>query len=457
MNVWNRPILALALLWLGVQTSEATNLDTLRLDMGTAVREALSHNAAVTTADLEVTRTQYNRYKAYGALLPQTSLSASYGYTLKKQRVYFGSGDDAKPNPMSSFFPDEGIEMGQRHNIQAGVQASMPLVMPQLWASLKLEDELVATAIEAARASRVGMVSQVRKAYIGALLAKEAAMVLRQSYEQLRQTERDIDMKLKKGLVAEYDLVRMQAQVQNLLPEVLRAEEAERLSLRKLAVLMNLPLDKPISPTERLEQYERIVELRLLSSETDFRLEGNTTLRSLDHQGRQLEQALRIKKMAYLPTLAASFSYNYSFANDRLALGNSKRWSPHSMLGLSLSIPIFSGGSKYNDVRATRLQLTQLAQRRVQVERELELAHSSALSEQRSAAEVFLASRGAERSALQGYEIALMRYSTGIGTLLELNDAQVALMKAQLSLKQAIHNYMVATYSLDELEGREQL
>lgn len=347
--------------------------------------------------------------------------------------------------------------MGQKHNLQGGVQASMPLVMPQLWASLKLESDLVAAAIEGARASRVGMVSQVRKAYMGALLAQEAALVLRQSYEQMRQTERDIDMKLKKGLVAEYDLVRMQAQVQNLLPEVLRAEEAVRLSRHKLAVLMNLSPSQPITLTERLEQYERVVELQLLSGMNEPSLSGNTTLRSLDLQGRQLEQSLKIKKMAYLPTLAASFSYSYSFASDRLTLDNGKRWSPHSMVGLSLTVPIFSGGSKYNDIRATRLQLTQLAQRRVQAERELELALSSAQSEQRSAAEVFLASRGAERSAQQGYEIALMRYSTGVGTLLEVNDAQVALLKAQLSLKQAIHSYMVATYSLDELEGREQL
>lgn len=225
----------------------------------------------------------------------------------------------------------------------------------------------------------------------------------------------------------------------------------------KLAVLMNLPINYHIEPTERLEEYERVVEHMLLTDDTPLTLSNNTTLRNLDLQGQQLEQALRIKKMAFLPSLSASFSYNYSFASDQFRLDNHKRWSPHSMIGLSLSIPIFSGGSRYNDVRATRLQIKQLAERRLQAERELSLGLESAKSEQRSAAEVFLASRSAERSALQGYEIALMRYSTGVGTLLELNDAQLSLRQAQLSLKQAIHNYMLATYTLDELEGRESM
>lgn len=431
--------------------------DTLRLGLTEVVEQALKHNANVTSSDMEITRAKYNQQKSFGSLLPLINLSGSYGYTLKKQRVYFGSGNDSKPSPMSRFFPDEGIEMGQKHNIQTGLSATMPLIIPQLWASLRLERQMVESAVESARASRVSMISQVRKAYMGALLAQEAYDVLRQSLEQLRQTEHDIDMKLKKGLVAEYDLVRMQAQVQNLLPEVLRSEQAIRLSRMKLAVLMNLPINYHIEPTERLEEYERVVEHMLLTDDTPLTLNNNTTLRNLDLQGQQLEQALRIKKMAFLPSLSASFSYNYSFASDQFRLDNHKRWSPHSMVGLSLSIPIFSGGSRYNDVRATRLQIKQLAERRLQAERELSLGLESAKSEQRSAAEVFLASRSAERSAQQGYEIALMRYSTGVGTLLELNDAQLSLRQAQLSLKQAIHNYMVATYTLDELEGRESM
>ena len=49
--------------------------------------------------------------------------------------------------------------------------------------------------------------------------------------------------------------------------------------------------------------------------------------------------------------------------------------------------------------------------------------------------------------------IAEVRYKSGAGTLLELNDAETALLQARLNYSQAIYNYMVAVYSLDALKG----
>ena len=47
-----------------------------------------------------------------------------------------------------------------------------------------------------------------------------------------------------------------------------------------------------------------------------------------------------------------------------------------------------------------------------------------------------------------------MRYTSGEGTILELNDAENALLQAKLNYSQAVYNYMVAVFSLDELQGK---
>ena len=77
----------------------------------------------------------------------------------------------------------------------------------------------------------------------------------------------------------------------------------------------------------------------------------------------------------------------------------------------------------------------------------------NSLSAQTNAIEQFVAAKEAVASAEKGYEIAQVRYRTGEGTILELNDADMALLQARLNYSQAIYNYMVAVYSLDELKG----
>lgn len=446
-------IAALAMAWLSPSLSAQEKPDTLSLDMARAIEIAYKQNANVTTSDMEVTRATYNQRKGLSALLPNVNLSGSYGYTLKKQRVYFGGGDDSS-NPFASAFPKEGIEMGQTHNIQAGVQAGVAVLAPQLWASLALDRNAVEQAVEKARASRVEMTSEVRKAYLGALMARDALRVLEESLANAQENHGQIRQKFEQGLVAEYDLIRMDAQVKNLVTEVIRAQQSVRLAEMKLKVLMNIDPDHPIKLKEQLEDYNHVVYGRLLSDDTPLSLEQNSALRTLDLQGDQLEKIIKVKKMAYAPTLSLSFSYNYSFASDQFKLDNNRRWSPHSMIGVSLNIPVFSGGSRYYDLKATRLQLQQLALQRRQTEKELNLGLTNSRSEQRNAASQFVASQEAVRSAQKGYDIAQARYRTGAGTILELNDADLALRQAQLNLNQSIFNYMVASYTLDQLEGR---
>lgn len=449
------PLWVLAL-WVSPTLYAQQPADTLLLRMPDAVEIAFAENAGVTTSQIEVDRATYNRRKGLAGLLPNINASGSYGYTIKKQRVYFGGGDSkgGGSNPFAAAFPKEGIEMGQTHNIQAGVQAGMPLVAPQLWASLALDRTAVEQALEKARASRVEMTAEVRKAYLGVLIAQDALKVFEGSLSNAQENHRQIAQKFAQGLVAEYDVIRMDAQVKNLMPQVIRARQSARLAEMKLKVLMNMEPERPIRLVEQLEDYNNIVYGRLLSDDTPSSLEHNTALRSLDLQGQQLTQALRLKKMAYLPTLSLNFSYNYNFASDQTQFDNRRRWSPHSMVGLSLHLPLFSGGSRYYEVKATRLQINQLALQRRQLEKEINLGLANARGEQRNAASQFVASQEAVRSARKGYEIAQARYHAGNGTLLELNDADLALRQAKLNLNQSIFDYMVATYTLDQLEGR---
>lgn len=434
-----------------VKVGEGASSQPLKLSIEDAVRLALEHSAQVKTSRLAVDQARYEQKKTIGGLYPNVNLSGSYTYMLKKQKVYFG-GDDPS-SPMAGMFPSDGIEMGEKHALQGGIVAGMPIIAPQLWASLELDKQAVALAEEKARSSKIALEAEVRKAYMGILLARESERVLQSNYNNAKTNYDQIVAKWQQGVVAEYDKIRMDAQVKNILPNLVQAREAIRLSEAKLKVLLALDPSVSIEVVEQLGDYQQRVMGAIPEQMGSISLEENSQLRTLDLQGKQLDAALRVKKMAFMPTLSLSFNYMYNFSSDKFRLDNSKRWSPFSTIALSLNVPLFSGFSRQNDVRATRSQIQQLSLQRIDAERQLHLSAMNSLSAQTNAIEQFVAAKEAVASAEKGYEIAQVRYRTGEGTILELNDADMALLQARLNYSQAIYNYMVAVYSLDELKG----
>ena len=117
-----------------------------------ALQIALSENASVKVADMEIERTGYARKGTYASLFPQIDGNASYQRTIEKQVMYMdfdmgggtsggsseGSGSSAGSSAASS---GGGIEVGRWNTWSAGITASMPLVNAQLWKSLKISDQ----------------------------------------------------------------------------------------------------------------------------------------------------------------------------------------------------------------------------------------------------------------------------------------------------------------------------
>ena len=177
-------------------------------------------------------------------------------------------------------------------------------------------------------------------------------------------------------------------------------------------------------------------------------------MRQLAIQAEQLADAVKIQKYAYLPTLSLSFNYSLNaMANDFVF--SEYRWSPYSFVGISLSVPIFSGGQRLNAVRQARVQAQELDVQRVNTERQLKIAIRQYLNQMETAMKSFSSARTAAETAQKAYDIAAKSYDVGRSTLTDLNDAQYALTQSQLGVCQAIYSFVVAKASLENTLGAD--
>jgi outer membrane protein TolC len=318
-----------------------------------------------------------------------------------------------------------------------------------LWSSLKVSALDVELAVEKARSSRQDMVEQVTKAYYSVLLAKESLAVYKSVYDNAVKNNKNVKMRYDVGSVSEYDLISSNVSVQKAEPNVFEAENSVMLTLWQLKALLGVDLDMNVDCAGSLADYESAMTSQI---NMDGTLADNTTMKQFDIQESMLEQSLKLKRAANLPSLAASINYQFTAMDESFALAH-YRWNPSSTAALALSIPIFSGGKRRADINQAKIDLSKIQLQRENTERQLRTAIMSYYSNMQTNLKQYHASSQNIATAKRGYDIAVKRYEVGGGTLLDVDNSQLAYTQAELSRSTSIYEYLINKVSMDKITG----
>lgn len=413
--------------------------DTLFISLDTAIEIALEESNTIKIADLTIKKTGYAKKGSYAALYPNISVSGSYQRTLKKQVMAMEFQGQAME-----------IEVGKWNNVSAGVTASMPLINAELWQSMKLSALDVEIAVEQARSSKISMISQVKKAYYAVLLAKQVYDVYKQVYDNAAKNLERTEQNYNAGKSSEYEYLRAQVNVKNAEPNMYSAMTAIDLAIWQLKAVMGVDLEANIGVVGNIDQYkDEMLAFSIISE--NINLDNNSTLIQLQMQEQQIERTVKMTKYHYIPTLAASFSYNYMAMGDDFKF----KWYPYSVVGLSLNIPIFDGFSTSSNIRQYKAAKNIMQLNREDTERNLKITLKNYENQITTCMKNYAAAESTVEVAQRSYDIAERMYELGKATLLELNDAMIGLVQAQLTMSQAVYSFMVTKSSIEELEGND--
>lgn len=435
-----------------------------------ALEIALSENISVKVADMEIQRTGYAKKGTYASLFPQIDISGAYQRTIKKQVMYMdfdpsalgggqgstgeGSGEGSSEGSAGGAAAmKNGLEVGRWNTWSAGLSASMPLVNAQLWKSIKISGMDVELAVEKARSSRLNTVTQVKNAYYSTLLAKEAFNVYKEVYDNAVKNLEETQKKFDAQKVSEFELIRSKTTVANAIPQVYDAESSVILALWQLKAVMGVDLDLNLDIAGKLDDYSAQM-LYDLNPEDGISLANNSTMRQLAIQAEQLAANIKLQRYANIPTLALGFNFSFNAMTNDFNFSEYK-WTPYSYVGLSLSIPIFAGGKRHNNIRQAKNQYEQLQLSVKDTERQLQIGIRQNLNTMETNMKSYYAAEEAVASAQKAYDIAEKSYQVGRSTLIELNDAQLALTQARLAQSQAVYNFVVAKAQLEQTLGQD--
>lgn len=434
-------VLLLWALCFGAGIHQANAGEVLQLTLDEALKIALSDNPTIKVADQDIELKKVSAKEAWQSLLPTVDLNGTITYTIKTATMNIGGNQVKMGNDASNTW-------------NGALNISLPVYAPAVYRTMKMTQDDIALAAEKSRASRLDLINQVTKAYYQLMLAQDSYAVLQKSYNYSEENYKVVKAKYEQGSVSEYDKISAEVQMRNIKPNVVAAANAVNLAKTQMKVLLGIgDPELEIQIQDNLKNYEQTVHEHDPLQQVS--LEQNTTLRQFSFNQKMLDHSLRIQKSSFIPTLALNYQYQYqALFNQNFQFWN-YNWTPSSTVSLTLSIPLYHADN-FTKMKTTRIQMQQLAENRLNTERQLNMQVQTYLDNMQASNEQMASNKESVAQAEKGLLIAQKRYDVGRGTILELNSSEVALTQAELTYNQAIYDYLTARADLDCLIGNDQ-
>ncbi|MFQ5702394.1 MAG: TolC family protein [Gemmatimonadales bacterium] len=438
-----------------------------------AIQIALASSQTLRDAELDLDVAGHQVREAFASVLPDVSATASYARNLKVQQGFLPAFIFDRNAPRDQLIP---IRFGSDNTWQAGLTASQPLFQMDAFIGLGAAGRFREFQEERVRGTAQDVVTTVRLAYFNALLAGENVRLTQNSVERVRKTLDETRAMNRAGMASDYDVLRLQVQLGNLEPNLRRARFDLAANKRTLLVEMGIDPELPIELEGRLNEIdlddvshnsaENSALLRVsgvgmsngtsLDEAVQLALEERSDVRQIRSQILLNEAQVQVERADFFPKLSVFSNYNVTAQQDGSPVFFGNRPSQRTttaVAGLRVEVPIFRGLDRDARVQEARSAVRQNETRLERLRRQAANELHTLLDNLTEAYERSRSQRLAVAQAQRGFEIASAEYRAGVGSQLQITDAEVALRESEFNYAQAVYDYLVARARLDAAAG----
>ncbi len=430
-------------------TSPAQERSGLVLTLDKAISIALEQNRDVLIANEDRYKADAQIAEARSGALPQLSFSAQYMRNIKLP-VIFLPANSPPFNPTNSTI---SFAIGSNNSYQGGLALTQPLYSRTVGVALDIANTYKDFSESGYQSTKDNVVLQVKKAFYGVLLMQKLVEANRQGLEVVKANYENVQALYRHGQAAEFDLLRAEVQVANTEPTVISMENNLVLAVNGLKSLLSIPLDSSIIIRGDFT-FEEVPE-RVLDEGSHSALATNPGIRQLEFQETMLDKNISVEQSNYFPSVYAFGAYQWQ-SQDNTFQFNNYLWAKILNVGVTLSWNIFDGLRTPARVEQARVDLKKVQYTRLKAEEGLTIQVQSARLKMDEAKRRIQGQEKNIEQAKRAVSIAETRFKSGVGTQLELLDAQVAMTLAQTNYAQAIYDYLVAKADWDFAVGRER-
>jgi outer membrane protein TolC len=457
----SRCLLLVALLPVPFTAGSAQRADTVRLSVADAVARVLreSDEIRIGQAQYDVTGAQITQARAAG--LPALNLRGSYTQTTRNARATIVSG---------SIF-------GQNYTYTTTLALSQPIFQGgRIFAGMRAAADARSASRHNLLETRARLTMNAHTAYLDVILAKELVLIQEENATLADARLVQVQQLEKAGRASRYDLLKARVDRANLEPSLLQARSNEALAEIELRQLLNYPSDAVLVLTNELDTAALRESVSGILNTVATGPASRSSVRAAEATVDARREGVRVARADFLPTLNVFLNNGYTAlpsssgfptvwgntaashcapGSDPSRVCQNNGWYPDRSFGVQMAWPLFDGlrtkGSIDLASAQERVARAQLEQAREQVA--VEVARAQA--EFRRADAVYNTLQQNTAEADEAYRIAELRFERGLGTQLEVNDAQFSLLTARVNAARATIDYYLAAAELARSHGRE--
>ena len=422
----SRQILVTAIV-LGLMSAQTAFAAAVEINLDKAIEMALKTNPTVkiSEADSSVAKAQKDEAKA--------SRWLSIDYTHKTAR-----GGYYDPDPSSS-------QYAPRNSHTNGFTASIPL-----YTGGKLSGT-IEQAVQNYKSSEYGVDESYQavklsatNGYYAVLQAIDTVKLSKDSVERLSAHLQNVQAQYDVGVVAKVDVLRSQVELADAEQTLIKAQNAYDLAVADLNNIIGLPHGTDLKVTESLQynKYDNPMENCI-----NFALANRPELFQAEAGIEAAKAAVKVAKSGYMPQVAASASNDWS--STSWPGDDNQNWG----VGVSVSMNVFDSGVTAAKVNASEASLYKAEETYRQTKDSVQLDVRNNYLSLREAEKRIATSKVAVDSAEEDYRISQLRYQAGVGTNIDVMDAQVALTQAKNNYVQALYDYNTSSAALAKSMG----
>lgn len=439
----------LILLCLSLPVIHGNAQEIVRLTLEEALSYSLENNVNVKNAKLETLISKATVKETTATGLPQVNGNFDLNYNPAIPIVFLPNeppfGD---PNVPGDVIP---ARFGVSYQSNLGVNMTQMIFDGSFFVGLRAAKTYKQLTDLDLVKTKVDVIESVKKAYFGVLVNEERIRLSRANLARIDTLLSETRALNEAGFAEKIDVSRIQVQRNNTATQLERSLTALEISEQILKLQMGLPMEYDLELGESLSQLNPIEEINALLQEEGMervevsQLQTNLELVQLDLKNNQSQYMPTIDFIANAQRAGAGNTFNTVF--------DKQNWFGSSLLGVSMKVPIFDGLSKSARIQKNRLQMMQLENQKFFLQESIKNEVYTAKTNLKNDLNILEIQRENLELAREVYDISKIKYNEGVGSNLEVVEADAALIEAEINYLTALYDGLVAKVDLEKALG----
>jgi len=420
----------------------------LNLTLDDCIKLALKNNENLKNSILDenISKAVSKEYLSIG--LPQIYVDGGLKYNYEVQKSLI---DISRFMPGVPEGTEQEVQFGQTYEGRFDFNIDQMIFNGSYFVGLKATKELEKLSNKLTQRTEIDIYESVSKAYYTVLNTKSRIDLVKSNIERLLTLLEESQQLYDNGFIEKLDIDRITVSYNNLQSEKIKTDRLYDLSLFVLKFQIGIPLNQEIKLIGNLNE-DILENFDFDLSKFDYNKRIEYSILKTDRNLKSYD--LKNNRSQYLPQIYVNYNYGLNTSASSYDLFfDSYRWKNFGTVGLNLVVPIFDGFLKRSKINQSKYKIEQIDNQLSFLERSIDLQiNQSVVDYSNSKESLEITSKNVDL-ALSIYNASEKKYKEGVGSNLEVLNANAELKQAQTNYYNAVYEVIISKINLEKTLG----